>query len=159
MVVAIALAAALVVVLAIVLLVLLQRRARLSVTEATGSNPGDGEPVGGSLEDQLRVMVRRHQKIQAIKLLREHTRLGLREAKDAIDELERTDRLWLPGQARPGWPGEPERPAKLWGPPGAEVLAQVRRLKAERRAIEAIKLIRSHTGLGLKAAKDIYDEV
>ena len=72
MVVAVVLAAAVVVVLAIVLIVTLRRRAQVTVTEATGT-----EPVGGSLEDQLRALLRRRQKIQAIKLLREHTRLGL----------------------------------------------------------------------------------
>jgi ribosomal protein L7/L12 len=154
MVVAVALAVALVIVLTVVLIVTMRRRARLSVTEDTGTWQS-----GGSLEDRLRTLIRNRQKIPAIKLVRQHTRLGLKEAKDVVDEFERTDRLWLPGEARPGWPGEPDRPGKLWGPEPGEVLERARRLKADRKAIEAIKLIRSHTGLGLKEAKDLYDEL
>ena len=61
-------------------------------------------------------------------------------------------RLRLPGdyrdlkQAHPG--GDP-----------AGFLAEARWLKEQRRAIEAIKLIRQHTGLGLKEAKDFYDNL
>jgi hypothetical protein len=38
-----------------------------------------------------------------------------------------------------------------------DVRAQVRRLKADGRAIDAIKLVRSRTGCDLKAAKDAVD--
>ena len=125
-----------------------ERGSELIVTEARGY-----EPVGGgTLEDQARALMRRGQKIQAIKLVREHTRLGLKEAKDAVEALEATGRLRLPGADRAG-------AAKLEGLAPAQVLAQARMLKTQRKAIEAIKLIRQHTGLGLKEAKDLYDSL
>jgi ribosomal protein L7/L12 len=137
------------VVLVLVLGLALRRRERgaeLFVTEARGY-----EPVGGSLEDEVRALVRRGQKIQAIKLVRERTGLGLKEAKDAVEDLEATGRLRVPGGAR--------GPAKLDGLAPADVVARARMLKAQRRAIEAVKLIRTHTGLGLKEAKDLYDSL
>ena len=42
---------------------------------------------------------------------------------------------------------------------GRDLLEHLRWMKSERKAIEAIKLIREHTGLGLKEAKDLYDQL
>jgi ribosomal protein L7/L12 len=36
-------------------------------------------------------------------------------------------------------------------------MTDARRLKRQGRAIEAIKLVRQHTGLGLREAKDVVD--
>jgi large subunit ribosomal protein L7/L12 len=38
-----------------------------------------------------------------------------------------------------------------------DLAAQVRQLKTDRKIIEAIKLVRQRTGLGLKDAKDVVD--
>jgi ribosomal protein L7/L12 len=138
------------VVLLIVLRLMLRRRDRgteLFVTEARGRQAFDGP-----LEDQVRALLRQRQKIQAIKLVRERTGIGLKEAKDAVEEAERTDRL--PADLPAG------RGMKARGAPVAgEFLTEARRLKERRRAIDAIKLIRAHTGLGLKEAKDLYDSL
>jgi ribosomal protein L7/L12 len=140
-----------IVVLALALRIMLRRRERgaeLFVTEARGY-----EPVGGPLEDEVRALMRRGQKIHAIKLVRERTGLGLADAKDAVEGLAATGRLRVPGGPRGGGP------AKIDGLAPADVLAQARMLKAQRKGIEAIKLIRAHTGLGLKEAKDLYDSL
>lgn len=42
--------------------------------------------------DEIRDLIRQHRKIDAIKLVRERTGLGLAEAKDAVEALERTMR-------------------------------------------------------------------
>ena len=42
--------------------------------------------------DEIRALIRADRKIEAIKLVRERTGLGLAEAKDAIEALERTMR-------------------------------------------------------------------
>jgi ribosomal protein L7/L12 len=139
-----------VVVLLIVLRLMLSRRDRgteLFVTEARGPQSLDGP-----LEDQVRILMRQRQKIQAIKLVRERTGIGLKEAKDAVEELERTDRLPADLPSGRGMKGR-------GAPVAGEFLAQARRLKDQRRAIDAIKLIRAHTGLGLKEAKDLYDSL
>jgi ribosomal protein L7/L12 len=133
-------------VLAFALGMMLRRRDRgteLFVIEARGRE------YEGPLEDQLLALTQQRKKIHAIKLLRERTGIGLKEAKDAVEALERTGRLRLPGDAKP---------SNRSGDP-AEFLAEARRLKEQRRAIEAIKLIRAHTGVGLKEAKDLYDNL
>ena len=136
-------------VLAFALRMMLRRRDRgseLIVTEARGHR------YDGPLEDQLLALIRQRQKIHAIKLLRERTGVGLKEAKDAVEALERTGRLHLPGDY------QDLKQAHRGGDP-AEFLAEARWLKEHGRAIEAIKLIRAHTGLSLKEAKDFYDNL
>jgi large subunit ribosomal protein L7/L12 len=144
----------LIVILVLVALVLLRamfmRRDRgreLFVTEATGRTvltKASGALDATPLEHEVIRLLERRQKIQAIKLVRQHTRLGLKEAKDVVEEVERTGRLRLPQQTPPPFVAQ-------------DVLGEARRLKHAGKAIEAIKLIRQHTGLGLKEAKDAYD--
>src|SRR4051812_47952712 len=58
-------------------------------TIATGRRELPGDP---GLWREIEAELRASRKIQAIKLLREHTGLGLREAKDAVDEFAQTGR-------------------------------------------------------------------
>lgn len=144
----------LIVILVLVALVLVRamfmRRDRgreLFVTEATGRTvltKASGVLDATPLEHEVIRLLERRQKIQAIKLVRQHTRLGLKEAKDVVEEVERTGRLRLPHQQPQPFVAE-------------DVLGEARRLKHAGRAIDAIKLIRQHTGMGLKQAKDAYD--
>jgi ribosomal protein L7/L12 len=52
-----------------------------------------GAPVApvaaGSMDDEARTLLAKGQKIVAIKLVRERTGWGLKEAKDYVDELEK----------------------------------------------------------------------
>jgi hypothetical protein len=41
-------------------------------------------------DEEIRELIRQNRKIDAIKLVRERTGLGLKEAKDAVEALERT---------------------------------------------------------------------
>lgn len=53
-------------------------------------DPAEIEPQGGPLEDQnIQEALLHGNKIEAIKLYRGQTGLGLKEAKDAVDALER----------------------------------------------------------------------
>ena len=144
---AIAVAVGLVVVAAVVVLVLRRRErgSELIVTHAAPPPRRAERLDDDALEREVVALLQRRQKIQAIKLVREQTGMGLKEAKDAVERVERGGRL-----------GRGHRPKPIMLA-GDEVLAQARRLKADGRAIEAIKLIRQHSGLGLKEAKDIYD--
>lgn len=83
----------------------------------------------------------RGEPIEAIKLLRQATGLGLKEAKDLIDQHVRGEPVSLPVAA--------VAPVTLPAP----VLAALQRGNK----IEAIQLLREHTGLGLKEAKDAVD--
>jgi ribosomal protein L7/L12 len=147
----------LVVILVLVALVLLRamfmRRGRgeeLFVTEATGRPsvaPASMKDAIDSRELEFEVirLLEQRKKILAIKLVREHTDLGLKAAKDLVEEVERTGRLRLAHL--------PNAPVVAQ----ADVLDQARWLKRQGKAIDAIKLIRQHTGLGLREAKDAYD--
>ncbi|MBO9625075.1 MAG: ribosomal protein L7/L12 [Microbacterium sp.] len=99
------------------------------------------------------------QKVVAIKLYRDHTGVGLKEAKDRVES-------WAPGSALRTPPLVAPRSDALSPralspralspraslPP--EVAAEVDRLVAAEQKISAIKLLREYTGLGLKESKD-----
>jgi ribosomal protein L7/L12 len=93
--------------------------------------------------------IRLGNKIMAIKLYREKTGVGLKEAMDAVNELEREMRanasvaFGLPGDSR-------ELDAVL-----PEITAFIR----EGKLIEAIKRYREATGLGLKESKDAVEAI
>jgi ribosomal protein L7/L12 len=101
------------------------------------------------LERRLRELLVRRKKIQAIKLLREHTRVGLKEAKDAVERVEVGQPLWVQGWAPSA--GIPRL--------AAPNLDQVRALKRQGKLIQAIKMYRELTGAGLKEAKDAVESL
>ena len=78
--------------------------------------------------------------IEAIKRLRAATGLGLKDAKDVIDAYEAGAPVRLPPR-----PSETPLPA------------DVRAALQAGNKIEAIRLLRDHTGLGLKEAKDAVE--
>jgi ribosomal protein L7/L12 len=81
----------------------------------------------------------RGDKIEAIKLLRTATGLGLKEAKDVID-------------------GQPQARSQRSGTSAPSVLpADVMGALQRGEKLEAIKLLREATGLGLKEAKDVVE--
>jgi ribosomal protein L7/L12 len=79
--------------------------------------------------------------IEAIRLLRESSGLGLKEAKDAIDHHLR------------GNPRTAHAPAKV-----ATLPAVVADAMRKGNKVEAIRLLRESTGLGLKEAKSAVEE-
>lgn len=89
--------------------------------------------------------IRQGNKIEAIKLLREHSGWGLREAKDEAERLEA-------GLAS----GQIPFSASAGAGAGAaeEVPADIAKLARQGKKIEAIKLLRERTGCGLKESKD-----
>jgi ribosomal protein L7/L12 len=95
-----------------------------------------------ALEEQVRRLVDQGRKIEAIKLYREVTGTGLKEAKEAVEMLERGG----PMLVLPPTPLPPDN----WQ---AQVAEQLRL----GRKIEAIKLYREATGVGLKEAKEAVE--
>lgn len=84
-------------------------------------------------------LIQQNRKIEAIKLYRERMGVGLREARDAVEAIERGIEPNVVFDMRP--PDEAE----------LDLLLQ------QGRKIEAIKLYRDRTGMGLKEAKDAVD--
>jgi ribosomal protein L7/L12 len=96
--------------------------------------------------DAAAALARGH-KIEAIKLLREATGLGLAEAKHAVEAA-----------ARPGRRGTAAgAPAPATAPPQAATLAAVQQALRAGQTLEAIQLYRAYAGVGLKEAKDAVD--
>lgn len=91
--------------------------------------------------DDIAALLREGRKIEAIKAYRERTGVGLKEAKDAVDAMER-------GQLPPKSAGPVLRQVE-----DAEIEAEIR----SGNLLNAIKLYREKTGVGLKDAKDAVE--
>lgn len=87
-------------------------------------------------------------KINAIKIYREMAGVGLKEAKDYVDQLEK--------QIKQGG-GAAMGSASPSGPINAADMPDVIQALRNNRKIEAIKVYREQTGLGLKESKDAVD--
>jgi ribosomal protein L7/L12 len=107
-----------------------------------------------ALDEEIEHLLIQGKKIEAIKLYRERTDVGLREAKDMVDTLESALLLHGPAFAHTtgATPETPDRVPVVM-PPGEEV----RRLVLAGDKIRAIKLYRDQTGLGLREAKAAVD--
>ncbi|OGA20694.1 MAG: hypothetical protein A3I02_13945 [Betaproteobacteria bacterium RIFCSPLOWO2_02_FULL_67_26] len=108
---------------------------------------GAGAP--DSLSGEIRGLLAQGKKIEAIKLVREKTGSPLAEAKETVESIEEGR-----SPARDGLTDVASllRMAKELGPEIGPLIAQGRK-------VEAIKLIRERTGMGLKEAKDIVDRL
>ncbi len=98
-------------------------------------------------------LVQSGQKIQAIKLYREMTGLGLAEAKEAVERLEAGQPLVFTSNASVDLSDMSAAAGQ------AAQMAEVTRLVQSGRKIEAIKVYREMTGLGLREAKDAVDRL
>lgn len=76
--------------------------------------------------------------IEAIKVVREHTSWGLVDAKNYVDGMRR-------GDLQPPRPGVPTDLSP-------QIRQQAEELAARGELVEAVKLVRQHTGLGLNDA-------
>ncbi len=103
--------------------------------------------VSPELRASLLDLVNNRRKVEAIKMLRAHTGLGLKEAKDYVESLDVAVTPPAPFRVEPAeFVSEEVRDAAL-------ALIQAGR------KIEAIKMVREHTNWGLKGAKDWVDAV
>lgn len=95
-------------------------------------------------------LLREGRKIEAIKRYREQTGVGLKEAKDAVEAMERGERLEVPPL--------PDAPRRITSEMAIDD-AELRRHLAGGRLIDAIKRYRELTGLGLKESKDAIESL
>ncbi|MFI7124514.1 ribosomal protein L7/L12 [Nonomuraea sp. NPDC050153] len=105
---------------------------------ARGSRPPVFLPPD-ELNHQLRSLVAQGKRIYAIKLLRRHTGMGLKEAKDEVDGLAAGRPINHPALHRP-----PTAPAAA---PPDNLAARVRQLKEAGRVEQAVHLVRGETGM------------
>ncbi|MDH2426633.1 ribosomal protein L7/L12 [Sphaerisporangium sp. TRM90804] len=122
---------------------------------------GGGTPVmppsPEDLERLVTQLTHRGRKIEAIKELRTHVGLGLKEAKDVVDAVAVGHPLWShPNMARfrPGALLSPQdAPRSPQDAPRADLATRVRELKATGRAEQAVYLVRGETGMGQAEAE------
>jgi ribosomal protein L7/L12 len=135
-------------VLALIAAVAVVARQRRRDIVVRGPQPASWTPPAGS-DPELAGLMRADQKIAAIKLVRERTGMGLKEAKDYVEAL-------VAGQAvTPLPPAAAPPPAAHPGDIDQEAQALMR---ADQK-IAAIKLVRERTGMGLKEAKDYVERL
>jgi large subunit ribosomal protein L7/L12 len=106
--------------------------------------------------DEVLRLLRSRQKIKAIKVYREDTGASLADAKAAVEQMELTDGLGLAPATHMGDPdtqaGEPKRVEDM-----DALVGEVEALVISGKKIQAIKLYRERTGLGLREAKEAID--
>jgi len=112
----------------------------VNITPLTPQTPLDDSIV----ESKIRELLAKNKKIDAVKLYREMYRVGLKEAKDAVERME--------GQ---GIGVDFPVPQAQFNDPFLET--RIMELLARRKKIDAIKLYREVHPVGLKEAKDVID--
>lgn len=129
------------------LLILLRSRANTGDRPAAPAQPSARVVLSADSLAKVRRILAAGNKIQAIKEVRDQTGLGLKEAKDYVDALERAPHTHVP--IKPDAP--PSATADIDADP--EVIAQLSRGNK----IAAIQRVRELSGLGLRDAKDLVD--
>ncbi|GAA3164363.1 ribosomal protein L7/L12 [Nonomuraea roseoviolacea] len=118
----------------------------------SGTPPRIPHPVSPQeLDARVRHLAATGQPIHAIKLLRQHTGMGLKEAKDAVDGLAHGRPIRHPALQSPPAP----QPARHTG----DLASRVRALKRDGRADQAVFLVRGETGMDHDEATAFVDSV
>jgi ribosomal protein L7/L12 len=109
--------------------------------------------------DEIASLLRAGKKLNAIKVYRAVTGASLADAKAAIERMEQAIQLGIAlvdSDVQP--PLAPAASAVNMNAQGA-LLVEIELLLAQRKKIQAIKLYREHTGLGLADAKNAVDQI
>ena len=100
----------------------------------------------GNAEEAVRALLASGNKIDAIKRVREQTGLGLKEAKELVDAMERGAPITIHAHTSS---------SAFHG----DLDDEARKLAAAGHKLEAIKLVREQKNLGLKEAKDYVERL
>jgi ribosomal protein L7/L12 len=130
-----------------------------------GQEPTATAPLPASLVERVREKEGIYGRIEAIKAYREETGASLATAKEAVDKMLAENSAREPARSswdNPSWDNsqpfsQPNIPG--FSPAGSKpsLSPEVRELVQAKQKIQAIKLVRQQTGLGLKEAKDLVD--
>jgi ribosomal protein L7/L12 len=134
-----------------VVLLLLFLGLRRALTPAVPAPPRVVQPLSPDLALEVQGYLARGVKIEAIRVVRARTGMGLRDAKDAVEAIEQ-------GGPIPGAGPSPEpAPASTAAGLDWDALVEVARMRDQGQAIQAIKRVRELTGMGLREAKDLVE--
>lgn len=95
---------------------------------------------------QIQLLLSQGKKLEAIKQVRLQTNLGLKEAKDYVEAIERGLSPISPVVVEPPVQRLPE-----------DLMREAQRVAQQGNKIQAIKMVREATKLSLKEAKDLVD--
>ncbi len=119
--------------------------------QAAPFDPGSAKTIISSHNlDSMKTLISSGNKLEAIKVYREVTGVGLKEAKDAVEKLEQGADISLPDPA-------PEPDTTRFNN-SAEMMDEVKRLLWQENKIEAIKVYREFFHTGLAEAKSAVDQ-
>lgn len=108
-------------------------------------------PLPPDTRNRVLELIRQQKKIQAIKVLREATGYGLKEAKEVVEALEAGRG---PGSTQDAVPSEPPAvPGGTDRPRSADLAERARRLRADGQEVQAIRLVCDETGMGIPEAQ------
>ncbi|WEK61089.1 MAG: hypothetical protein P0Y60_17570 [Candidatus Microbacterium colombiense] len=130
---------------------------------SASSAPSTHSALTPAVTAEIDALVAAGQKIQAIKLYREHAGVGLKEAKDRIDHWSistsspHSAAVSHAGAAHTSITPVAASPSSVRAALPPSVARQVDELVRGGAYIVAIKIVREHTGLGLKESKAIID--
>jgi len=116
----------------------------VNIAPLTPQTPLDNSIV----ESKIRELLAKNKKIEAVKLYREMYRVGLKEAKDAVE--------WMDGSMQGESMSFPTPQTQLDAP---LLETRIKEFLVKRKKIEAIKLYREAYPVGLKEAKDVIDQM
>ena len=123
-------------------------RERRTVPGATPAGRQVPSRIDGAVRGEVVRLLAQGGKMEAIKLVRDRTGLALAAAKDAVETIGRDEAIVPPARSL----AATIRRAQ-------EMSEEVQQLVAKGQKVEAIKLIRERSGLGLKEAKDLVDRL
>ncbi|MFW9817859.1 MAG: ribosomal protein L7/L12 [Candidatus Thorarchaeota archaeon] len=103
------------------------------------------------INNQIKNLLVKKRKIEAVKLAREHMHWGLKEAKEYVDALAAS--LNTSGEIYAQVPHKGSNRNLLL------IEGKLQALLRENRKIEAVRLVREYTGWGLKESKDYVDQL
>ena len=143
--------AVLILALPFILTKLLSRKSRVTAIVRAAEPPLAPAPEAkrsDALRTEVATLLAQGGKMEAIKLMRDKKGLPLAAAKEAVETICREEAIVTPA---PGLMATIQR--------AQQMSEEVRRLAKTGRKVEAIKLLREKSGLGLKEAKDLVDRL
>ncbi len=109
------------------------------------------------MEEEVRHLLKNKQKINAVKLVRERTGVGLKEAKEYVDAVEKGLR---PPDLQTSSHGDSSYDSMYsYDSTSSDIRGEVQYLLGQGKKIEAVKFVRERTGMGLKEAKEYVDSL
>jgi ribosomal protein L7/L12 len=107
--------------------------------------PGSKPRSGASLRERVQALIAQRRTREAVELVRSAGKLPPAKAQEIVAAMQRA--------------GATRQPASPSGQPTQEMISQARQLVAQGQKVEAIKLIRQRTGMGLKEAIALADRL